>query len=466
VLGELLADLTFTEHDGPAGGLAVHDFASIRGRDYDLVVIAGLDGDGYPSRAGADPFLGPIRRALADLLPPRAPGTSESRLRFVHAVDAARRRLVLVRRLVDDDGREVAPSPYWVEAARVAGRALEDLDRRTGARGEVPERADGAPTEREALRAIALDGGVVPGPLADAAARRSRPVGVPADAFHDRERFRVTELEQLLRCSYSWFRDSYLQPQELEEVVDPRFEGNLGHEVLHRVYSRMRDEDAGPCGLATLARYREALEAVLPVVAEERRPPGAGAPYAALVERLRRHLAAMLGREAALGSTMVPTILEERMEDRTLLAEVAPGVSVSGRLDRLDVSPDGAHALVVDYKRSGGSFSPKSEDVTKRLQLPLYGVMARNALGLRFEPIGGLYMGLLTADVDGAVREDVAGAPAVGSTKRVSAECWAEITDEAVEAVRGAVARLRAGELAPPPAKGCSRWCRCEDLWR
>jgi RecB family exonuclease len=442
VLGELLADLTFTEREGPAGGLAVHDFASIRGREYELVVIAGLDGDGYPTRAGADPFLGPVRAALGHRLPPRAPGTS------------------------DDDGREVAPSPYWVEVARLAGRPIDHLDRRTGARGEVCEDPEGAPTEREALRALALDGKVAAGPLAEAAARRSRPIGVPADAFHGLTRFRVTELEALLRCSYGWFRDSYLAPEELEQLIDPRFEGNLAHEALHRLYVRMRAEAVGPCGLSTLSRYREALEELLPIVAEEWRPPGAGAAYTALVERLRRHLAAMLGREAALGSRMIPTIFEERMEDATLLGSAAPGVAVSGRLDRLDVSPDGAHALVVDYKRSGGDFAIKSDDVTRRLQLPLYGLMAKNTLGLSLEPAGGLYMGLLTDDVDGAVRDDVADGPAVGKSCRVSAERWAEITDDAVEAVRGAVARLRAGELAPPSAKNCSFWCRCEDLWR
>jgi RecB family exonuclease len=464
-LGELLADLTFTAQEGPVGGLAVHDFASIRGHAYDVVVIAGLDGDGYPGRPSADPLLGPLRDRLPDL-PPRAPGTSESRLRFVHAVDAARRGLALVRRVVDDDGREVAPSPYWVEALRVAGRPIDALDVRAGARGEIAASPADAPTEREALRAIALAGGSVPGPLADAVARRVRALGVPADAFHDRERFRVTELEQLVRCPYGWFRDSYLAPQELERAVDAAFEGSFGHEVLDRLYARMIEEGVGGCGPGTLERYRAALEEILPAVAAELRPRDAGPAYEALTERLRRHLRAMLGREAALGSALVPTVLERRMADTTILADVAPGVVVSGQIDRLDVSPDGAHGLVVDYKRSLPGFSPKSEDVTKRLQLPLYAKMAETTLGLDFAPIGGLYVGLLEAGAQGAVREDVAGAPAVGKTYLVSEERWAEITDEALTAVRDAVGRLRAGELTPPPADGCSRWCHCGDLWR
>jgi RecB family exonuclease len=465
-LGEILADLTFVARERAPGGLELHDLASLRGHRYDVVVVAGLDGDGLPGRPGADPFLADLRAPLADVLPPRAPGTSESRLRFTHAVDAARIGLRLVRRAVDDDGRELAPSPYWVELCRVAGLPPGHLDRRTGARGEVADALGPARGERDALRALALDGRAAPGPLEAAAARRSRTVGgLGAEAFADRTRFRVTELEAFLRCPYGWFRDGHLQPQEISEPLDVRFEGSLGHSMLQSVYERMRDDDVGPCVPETLARYQDALEAVVADVAAAPAPPGAGAAYGALVERLRRHLRAMLGREAALGSTLVPTIFEERLEDRVLLADVAPGVVISGRLDRLDVAREGGHALVVDYKRSGARFAATSDDVTRRLQLPLYGRMAQDVLG-GLDPIGGLYMGILTPGIDGAVRDDVPGAPAVSRNRLVSADRWRQITDEAVDAVRDAVARIRAGELSAPSADGCSFWCRCEELWR
>ena len=85
----------------------------------------------------------------------------------------------------------------------------------------------------------------------------------------------------------------------------------------------MRDAGVGPCTPATLDRYRAALEAALPAVCAERRPAGAGAAFDALSERLRRHLRAMLGREADLGSRLVPTHFERTMEERAL----APGAS-------------------------------------------------------------------------------------------------------------------------------------------
>ena len=459
-LGAIVADLTFVSREGGGGGLDVHDLTSLRGRLYDVVVVAGIDGEGFPGRPAADPVLAGMRPALADVLPPRAPGTSESRLRFTHALDAAGSALRLVRRMVDDNGREVAPSPYWMEACRVAGRDPHALDRRTGSRGEIAEDIATARTAREALRTMALEGAVVPGALADAAARRRRPVGVPADAFLDRTTVRVTEVESYLGCAYGWFHSVVIAPLPLEQPVNAAFEGSLGHRALELTYRAVHAAGLGGCTTHTLETYRTTLDSTMTTVAAEMRPPGAGAPYEAAVERLRRHLAAMLGREAALGSTFVPTVFEERMSDPVIIGE---GVVLSGQLDRLDVSPAGDHAVVVDYKRSGARFDAKGDDVMKRLQLPLYGRMAQNTALTTATAVGGLYMGMLTPTITGAVSEDAPGAPAVAG---VTAARWREITEEAVEAAQEAVAGMRRGDLAPPTPGPCAPWCRCGDLWR
>jgi RecB family exonuclease len=216
----------------------------------------------------------------------------------------------------------------------------------------------------------------------------------------------------------------------------------------------------GGCTTHTLEAYRTTLDHTMTTVAAEMRPPGAGAPYDAAVERLRRHLAAMLGREAALGSTFVPTVFEERMNDPVI---IGGGVVLSGQLDRLDVSPAGDHAVVVDYKRSGARFDAKGDDVMKRLQLPLYGRMAQNAALTTATAVGGLYMGMLTPTITGAVSDDAPGAPAVAG---VAAARWREITEEAVEAAQEAVAGMRRGDLAPPTPDPCPPWCMCGDLWR
>lgn len=462
-LGQVLADLTIRDEAGPHDGLQLHDYASIRGRQFKVVILCGLDGDGFPGRPAPDPILGPLREALGDLLPPRAPGTSESRLRFWHAVNAATEQLVLVRRLVDDDGREVAPSPYWVETCRVIGRDIDDLDRRTGSRGEILDDGDSVPSEAEVLRRLAVNRQVAPGPLADAAGRRVRRFGVPAEAFASVAAMRVTDLETFLRCPYGWLIDRYVSPRTLERPFDGAAEGTLAHEVMHRVYAAMSEHGIGPCTPATLADYMAELERVLPLVADASRPRRAGASYDAFIKRLDVYLRLVLTREAQLGVRMRPTHFELKLTDGDLLG-VTPPITLSGTVDRIDMDDDG-NLVVVDYKRSGARLKVNA-DVLERLQLPLYGLLASLELGPDVRPAGGFYVGLLKDERDGAVREDVEYADGVPPKQRFPVAEWERLVEEARAAAQGVAADIRAGRLLAPPTKPCPPWCGCGALWR
>jgi RecB family exonuclease len=463
-LGRLLADLTFADESGPPDGLALLDYATVRARRFRLVVLCGLDGVGYPTGPAADALLGPLRAPLAARLLPRAPGTSESRLRFMHAASAATERLVLVRRVVDDDGRELAPSPYWVEACRVLRRDPEAMDRRSGARGEVVDEVDGAPTRHEALRLLASKRHSVPGELEAALGRRTRRRGLAPGALEHLAAFRVTELEGFLRCPYGWLSGSYLHPEPLEPPFDAAFEGTLGHKVLEALYSRMAAQGVGPCTPTARPRYAEALPEVLGEAAAELRPEGAGPEYEIYCERLRVHLLALLAAEAELRPAMTPTRFEWQVADDDLLG-LAPPARLTGTVDRVDVSAGGDALVVIDYKRSGAKLR-RSEAVVDRLQLPLYGLMASRALpGSR--PAGGLYVGFLTGGRHGAISDEVDYCAAeLPRTIRIEDDEWRGMVEDAVEAARQAAADIRAGRLAGPPSKGCPPWCGCGDLWR
>ncbi|MCC6831909.1 MAG: PD-(D/E)XK nuclease family protein [Thermoleophilia bacterium] len=463
-LGQVLADLTIRDEAGPMNGLQLHDYASVRGRRFRVVVLCGLDGDGVPGRPAPDPILGPLRAALADLPPPRAPGTSEQRLRFWHAVNAATERLVLVRRLVDDDGRELAPSPYWVETCRVTGRGVDDLDRRTGSRGEVLDDEEVVPCEAEVLRHLAVTGRVTAGPLAEAAGRRVRRRGVPPDAFAGVDAMRVTDLETFLRCPYGWLIDRYIGPREMERAFDAAAEGTLAHEVMQQVYAAMRDGGVGACTAATLDVYLAELERVLPSVADARRPRRAAASYEAFIHRLGVYLRLVLSREAQLGMRMRPRWLEQGLEDPRLLG-VSPGITLRGTVDRIDVDDDG-NLVVIDYKRSGARLRPDGP-LLERLQLPLYGLLASLSLdGGSLRPAGGFYVGLLKDERDGAIRDDVPYADGVPARQRYAPADWDRLVDEARQAAMGVARDIRAGVLAAPPTRPCPPWCGCGVLWR
>ena len=106
-----------------------------------------------------------------------------------------------------------------------------------------------------------------------------------------------------------------------------------------------------------------------------------------LGQGLQRDLEQLVRAEAAASSTFVPRELEVSFKDY----ELAPGVAVGGKIDRVDVDPHSARGIVVDYK-SGAAPSATQIHDEARLQIPLYLLVLRDRLGL--EPMGGVYMPL------------------------------------------------------------------------
>lgn len=459
-LGALIADLTVLDERGPVGGVALLDYAGLRGRAFRVVILCGLDGDGIPAAPAPDALLGALRTGPEPPLAPRAPGTSEARLRFTHALGAATERLVLVRRVADDDGREVAPSPFWMEACRAMGRDADGLDVRPAVDGEISDSAVDAPTAREALRRLALGGHVVPGPLADAAARRVRSTGLDPDAFADVTRMSVTEVETFLRCPYGWFHGRYLSPEPLRRDFDFAAEGTVGHEVMAMTFRAVAaGPDPGACTPDRLPVYREALRTSIARAVRAHEAAGGPDLPIGFATRMQVHLDLLLEREAASGLGLAHVAVEDAVEDYTVAA-VSPPLLINGRLDRLDA--DTHRLVVVDYKRSGREYRP-TDPLHTRLQPPLYGYMAARSRGL--ESAGGVYVSLLGGERAGLVSEDLTAHRGEG-IRVVGSDEWRAMVDEAVAAARDVASDLRAGRLRPPPASGCPRWCGCGALWR
>ena len=111
-----------------------------------------------------------LRRALTPAGLPGDRPRQEERDRFLFAAALARvdEHLVLVRRAADDDGLELAPSPFWDEVVRVLGDAAPGRRRRlprtrstatTSASGCRPSPRSRATTRRRPWRARAPTAG-------------------------------------------------------------------------------------------------------------------------------------------------------------------------------------------------------------------------------------------------------------------------------------------------------------------
>jgi hypothetical protein len=128
-------------------------------------------------------------------------------------------------------------------------------------------------------------------------------------------------------------------------------------------------------------------------------------------------------------------------------------VLIRGVIDRVDVNPDG-QLRVLDYKTGSSHLAPQDLIEGRRLQLPLYAMAARDALGLG-EPVEGLYWAIL-AERAGSLR-----------LSRFSHEAAAAVyrgPDGAAQVALHHVGRILAGVrsgifLPKPPRGGCPSYC-------
>ena len=474
------------------GRISVLDLLRARTRRFEIVFVLGLEGGSLPRRAHESPFLADeVRRELDDRRRARLvrpDQVARDRYLFYTACSRATRRLYLVREAATDEGTPREPSPFWEEARSVFDP--EDVARWTRRRplSQLTWPLESAPTERERLRAtaalVATDADT-----ADAVAtangwerqiaRARRAFDRPTRLTHPavlaelraRGTFSVTELERFADCSSIWFLERVIDPRSIDADVDARLRGSLAHQVLFRFYSGLPKE----LGVERLEpdRVDEALgflrrclgDAIAGVRMEltplQRRELEGG---------LRRDLEAFVRDDAELGLPLVPRRFEVSFgSDRTAPElqrgfELAPGVMLGGKIDRIDVDPFSARGIVQDYKSGKTGHSAAQIESERRLQIPLYMLVLRDLVGI--EPLGGLYRplsgerkprGLLRA----AARVD--GVPGLVKNDYVDEdEFWGKVA-RSRELAGGLVERIRGGDVRHDPKTGeCPTWC---ELW-
>ena len=211
----------------PSGRVRIVRLGLARLAPVRAAVVCGLEAGVLPRRDAAEAAgSAELRRWLTpDGLPGERP-RQEERDRFLFAAALARvdEQLVLVRRATDDDGLELAPSPFWDEAVRVLGE-------RSPVPEAVPLHALDGHDERSRLQAIAalarLDegdalalaaghGGRAVARVERARAAWRRPTRLRDGAMLARlagqETYGVTELETHGICSSLWFVERQLGP--------------------------------------------------------------------------------------------------------------------------------------------------------------------------------------------------------------------------------------------------------------
>jgi ATP-dependent helicase/nuclease subunit B len=432
-------------------GVNLLSINAARGLRFPLVIIPGLEEGKFPARLRQDPLLLDAERRQAGSLPLKLKRGEEEKLLFDMAARSAEKRLVLLTsRLDEGSDRECLPSQFFmVFACEVRGKptGLRDLGegaipgfRSVSLENPAPGEGVLAIDENEIrIRAICRDPGskqaflaalaggdakFLAGPLDFDRARWLRKLTPYDGRFQNPELVRwaaeksllsagqisASRVEQYAKCPYQFYLKRVMgierwEEDEAIEAMDPLAKGSVVHKILERFLKEHAGGKflRGPCE-ALQRRLEEQGREIL----EEARP--AGLPDLLweierdrILQTLRNWLVFEKNRAA---DNLLPVWLE-RPFGVFSPQETSPPLSIQagrhrfdfrGRIDRIDLSPDGKHARVIDYKTGKIPVAMKRKGRTplmsgERIQIAIYREALASMADLgKLEHVAGEYL--------------------------------------------------------------------------
>ncbi len=321
---------------------------------FDAIVIAAAEREYLPGAAAPSPFFNEaVRRELG------LPTAEERRLdrlqQFRRLLEAAPRVLLTLRR--QQDGEDILPSP-WVEALRAFHRlAWGD---------ELADPQLAAWLHDEASEVFRCDTAGLPPPTAQASP------ALPAAMLP--KTLSASGYQQLIDCPYQFFAARGLglaPPEAIREALEKADYGERVHRSLQAFHHGVPGLP-GPFGRVLIAANRDEAEALLRSIA--------GQVFDDDVAGNLLHRGWLLRWQALIPAYIDWQLQREQEGWRVEQAEVTlrcedwlAGLTLKGRIDRMDRGPDGR--AIIDYKT--GSV-PGAEDVEQgeAVQLPFYAMLA------------------------------------------------------------------------------------------
>ena len=368
-----IEDQTFVPSPEHGRGIHLLDDRAVRYGDFDDLTIVGVVDQDWPERPRRNIFYPPaLLKALG--WPSEKDRRAAGDARFLDLLTSASRRTMVSTFTLDDD------------AIVSRSMQLEEIPRaRLSSIARAPfEDARVFADEALSLEPIAFDPfqGDARG-WAELRTRRSpadtpdfhgTASGVPARAWS------VSAIETYLDCPFKFFAQHVLKLEEEpedQEVMDPRRQGQLVHDVFERFFAAWQNAGHRAVTPRNLDAARDMFTAVvdralahLPVdEAGLERTRLLGSPAAAGLGE------AVLRMEAERPVAVVERLLEHQLTgDFTFATADGPRtIALRGKADRLDLLEDGTFRLI-DYKLG---WPPQRG---RALQLPIYSLCAEQTL--------------------------------------------------------------------------------------
>ena len=367
------------------------DAAALRPGSYDAVLFADVDLDSYPLSHEE----GPLATLTASL--GREGVTLEPaallRVRFGHAMQAARGPVALARVTHDRQARECYPAAVWTEL-RAHAKAAEAAKAADDAKATDAAKAAGADKATDADKAKCVgEGDIVRNfdPAAGEGLKRERvtceaPQHLSAEAVpylvlcrRDGEGedaplvprlTSASQIEAYSTCPLCWFVSYRVKPQSIDAGFGNMEKGNFVHDVLEHLHARLPQEGMERVTPMNLSRAQELLREVFDeTLAEHAGKRGTEGPLVPLspveerqVAEILPQLEGVLAYESEALAPFAPRYLEFAFNE--LQVEYA-GWPLGGRIDRVDVDAEN-RAVVIDYKHRSGVEEFKLADPTVR----------------------------------------------------------------------------------------------------
>jgi RecB family exonuclease len=339
-----------------ASGLYLLDDQAARFGDFDDLTVVGLIEGEWPERLRRNIFYSStVMRALG--WPSEKDRRAADAARFLDLLASPARHVELSTFLLDDE----AIVTRSVQLDDVPAAKLSTVAR-TESHPDVPPATSGWDALRRGR--------------SDAASEQFHGVAGPRPS----RPWSVSALEAYLACPFKFYAQHVLRLEEEpddEEVMDPRRQGQLVHEVFELFFRRWQAAGHGAITATDLPVARDLFAQVVEEVLQQVPEAEAGLERTRL---LGSPAAAGLGEavfrmEAERPTAVVERLLEHEFNGSFEMAtsEGMRRVELRGKADRIDLLADGTFRLI-DYKLG---WPP---DRTRALQLPIYARLAEQRL--------------------------------------------------------------------------------------
>jgi ATP-dependent helicase/nuclease subunit B len=415
-----------------AAGVAVLNATAARGQPFRALFILGLNEGVFPRTIREDAFLRDrdretLERDLGFKVNAKLAGFDEEKLVFTLLVNAARELLYCLFQRSDESGRVLAPSWYLTELRRaLESHAEHHLEESTIPRS-IADKINTEPFDRDDLLLpeeltvrLSLDDRdpttlIEAFDLSPVIYKQGRQVverldlsSAPLDAFdgvvsplsdywrHFSERGpSPTALETYSRCPFQFFAHHVLGLERLERPEDtmgpnPAEFGEVGHLILKLTYQELIDR-----GYFSGEASAVDIESTLTTIAQRaftehasNNPVGYPLAWEILQEGLTQLLRQVVARDlqeiSVSGYLPVAVEIDAKEQLGPNWPEPLNGLTIRGRMDRIDRDKTNNRLRVIDYKfKFGASLTAEDKDLYRaalrgeKLQPPFYFLLGK-----------------------------------------------------------------------------------------